>query len=78
MATLIDLIELGNSHMAQGRHAEAADRYQQAVAIDSSHAGLHNNLGVALRGLGRLAEAASGHNRRWPNPGVPLPRFGRC
>ncbi len=43
----------------QSRFDEAVDQYKKALAIDSSHAGTHNSLGVAYRQLNRIAEAES-------------------
>ena len=41
----------------QGRHADAADLWAQALAIDPDDAKANNNMGFALAKLGRLDEA---------------------
>lgn len=49
---------LGYCLTTLGRHVEAEDRCRQAVAIDPARHNAHKNLGLALQGQGRLAEAA--------------------
>jgi tetratricopeptide (TPR) repeat protein len=51
------LFSRGNKLIAQGAYAEAAVLYQEAVAIDSSHAEALNNLGSVLSHLSRYEEA---------------------
>jgi tetratricopeptide (TPR) repeat protein len=51
------LFHRGNKFLAQGAHAEAAAIYEQAVALDSSHAETLNNLGASLSYLGHYEEA---------------------
>jgi tetratricopeptide (TPR) repeat protein len=41
----------------QGRHADAADLWRQALAIDPDNAKANNNMGFVLANLGRLDEA---------------------
>jgi Flp pilus assembly protein TadD len=42
---------------------EAATCIRRAIAIDGSKAVYHNNLGVVLRGQGRLSEATAAYRR---------------
>src|SRR5882724_6791844 len=51
------LFNRGNKFFEQGAHAEAAALYEEAVALDASHAEALNNLGSALSYLGRYEEA---------------------
>ncbi|MCF7975485.1 MAG: tetratricopeptide repeat protein [Phycisphaerae bacterium] len=44
---------LGTEFLKQGKLTEAAAQFRQAVAADPSHAGAHNNLGIAYERLGR-------------------------
>jgi tetratricopeptide (TPR) repeat protein len=47
----------GNKFFAQEAHAEAAALYEEAVALDPSHAEALSNLGASLSYLGRYEEA---------------------
>src|SRR5205085_12184350 len=47
-------ISMGNVRMAQGHAESAAEALQQAVAASPTDALAHNNLGNALRELGRV------------------------
>ncbi len=49
--------------IAQGRHAEAAERCRQALALAADFADAHALLGDAEFGLGRLTEAVSCYER---------------
>jgi tetratricopeptide (TPR) repeat protein len=46
-----------------GKHAQAAELFQKAIAINPDAVGFHNNLGVALQSLGRLDEAVAAYLR---------------
>jgi len=48
---------LGVAQEGQGKYAEAAQTYRQALQIDPNVAEIHFNLGVALANLGRLDDA---------------------
>ena len=48
---------------ATGRHAEAVDANQTAVALSPQDVAAHNNLGVTLKELGRLDEALASYNK---------------
>jgi tetratricopeptide (TPR) repeat protein len=69
------LVRIGDSLAATGRWDEAIDHYRQAVAAydqkpasarDPRRAGALVRLGAALRGKGRLAEAAAEQRRALP------------
>ena len=48
---------LGNGLFSQGRLGEAASHYREAIALRPDLADAYNNLGVALKELGRVREA---------------------
>jgi len=48
---------LGNLALTERKHAEAAERFRQALAADPQAAAAHFNLALALRQLGRPEEA---------------------
>jgi tetratricopeptide (TPR) repeat protein len=50
---------LGHALAMLGRHAEAADHYQRALAINPSYAEARNNLGNVLQVLGRAKDAVA-------------------
>jgi tetratricopeptide (TPR) repeat protein len=52
------LLLQGTEQAARGAHADAAQSYEEVLALDPRNAGAHNNLGVALCNLGRYVEAA--------------------
>jgi Flp pilus assembly protein TadD len=52
-----NLFNRGNRSFASGAFAEAASHYEQAVALNPSHAEALNNLGSSLSQLGRQEEA---------------------
>lgn len=52
-------VNLGVELTRQGRHAEAAEQFQRALAIRPTLAKAHNGLGAALAQQGRHAEAAA-------------------
>jgi predicted O-linked N-acetylglucosamine transferase (SPINDLY family) len=52
---------LGNLHREQQRFAAAVAAYESATALAPSHAGLHNNLGLALEGAGDPERAAAAY-----------------
>ena len=54
---VVALITEGNQLLAQGNYAEAAHKYEQAVAISPDQEDLHYNLAIALAKLGKTAEA---------------------
>lgn len=49
---------LGYCMNQRGRHAEAEELCRRAIAIDGARHNAYKNLGLALKGLGRLHEAA--------------------
>jgi tetratricopeptide (TPR) repeat protein len=51
------LFNRGNKSFERGAHSEAAALFEEAVALDSSHAEALNNLGSSLSFLGRYHEA---------------------
>jgi Flp pilus assembly protein TadD/lysophospholipase L1-like esterase len=53
---------LGTELLRAGKPAEAVAEFEQAIAADPTHAGAHNNLGVAYERLGR-AEAQAQFER---------------
>src|SRR3989454_1101866 len=57
----IILGRLGDSYLAAGRYQEAADTYQQVVALKPDLAGYYNNLGNALARLGKIQEATAAY-----------------
>jgi protein O-GlcNAc transferase len=52
-------IQGGEEALAQGRAAEAALRFQEALALHPEYADVHNKLGEALEQLGRRDEAVT-------------------
>jgi tetratricopeptide (TPR) repeat protein len=50
---------LGYCMNQRGRHAEAEELCRRAIVIDGARPNAHKNLGLALKGLGRLREAAA-------------------
>ena len=46
----------------QGKFAEAAAHYNEAIRLDPGYAGAHNNLGVVLFRQGKFEEAAAHYN----------------
>ena len=54
---VVKLVNEGNIFLAQGKNAEAANRYEQAVLIDPGDESLHYNLAIALAKLGKTEEA---------------------
>ena len=79
---------IGNTLLALGRNAEAADHLAEAISLRPGFAEAHYNLGIALAGTGRLAEAADSYRRAialsprqpdaWNNLGVVLDDLGRA
>ncbi len=77
---------LGLVRARRGRPAEARAAYEEAIALDPSHAPAHNNLGIALaaagdlaaarRHLERAAAADPGYAEAWLNLGVVLDQSG--
>ena len=55
--SIIDLFQRGLVDHRAGRLLQAQAAYRQILTIDPAHADAHNNLGIALGGLGRPAEA---------------------
>jgi len=51
------LITEGNQFLAQRNHAEAAHKYEQAIAISPDQEDLHYNLAIALAKLGKTEDA---------------------
>jgi len=47
--------DFGTVLLNRGRPAEAEARYREALLLHPHHADTHNNLGIALQGLGHLA-----------------------
>jgi len=79
----IILGRLGDSYLAAGRYQEAADTYQQVVALKPDLAGYYNNLGNALARLGKIQEATAAYEKSaaldpanagtaWRNLGIEL------
>ncbi len=56
-------VALGQSLYAQGRYAEAADAYREAVALDAENAGYLNSLAIALQQAGQYDEAEPFYER---------------
>jgi len=56
-ATSPALYELGRYHQAQGKYAEAAAAYREALANNPQHVQAHNALGIVFSLLGRHEEA---------------------
>ncbi|RAU22894.1 hypothetical protein CU669_05795 [Paramagnetospirillum kuznetsovii] len=54
----VSRVNLGNALQAQGRHDEAIDAFQQAIALNPSSAEAYLNLSDALNQTGRHGEAA--------------------
>lgn len=59
----LDRFELGNSAFRAGDHAEAARRYEQAVAYPRVDPAAWFNLGLAYERLGRMEEAGEAFAR---------------
>ncbi len=57
MPTGSELNDLGIDLFLQGKVAEAAERFRQALTICPSYANAHNNLGNALKALGLADDA---------------------
>ena len=55
--TLDSVNNLANLYKRQGRYAEAEARCRAALQVDPDRHNAHKNLGIALEGQGRLAEA---------------------
>ena len=51
------LVNLGNLLLEDGHPHDAVDYYEAAIRLDESYADAHRNLGIALRRLGRRADA---------------------
>lgn len=51
------LLSEGDTRMADGDHAEAAARYEEALALEPRNAVAHNKLGLALQMQGRFGHA---------------------
>ncbi len=51
------IVNVGNLLLEDGALREAAEHYEAALRIDDEYAVAHLNLGVALKALGRRAEA---------------------
>src|SRR2546427_13213010 len=73
----------GDSHPAAGRYQEAADTYQQVVALKPDLAGYYNHLGNALATLGESQAATAAYEKSaaldpanagtaWRNLGIEL------
>ena len=45
---------IGNVRLRQGKRDEAKDLFKKAITLNNNFAEAHNNLGIALRALGRL------------------------
>jgi tetratricopeptide (TPR) repeat protein len=54
---VVVLVTEGNELLARGDYAEAAGKYQQALAITPGEEDLHYNLAIALAKLGKTEEA---------------------
>ena len=77
----------GTSLSQLGRHEEAIECFDKALAIDSGYLGAWGGKAVALDGLGRFNEAISHYDRAltidprnaifWLNKGFPLGKLGR-
>ncbi len=52
---------LGRIEHQRGRHAQAVELFHRAIAVDRSKHVFFNNLGEALRALGKLDEAATAY-----------------
>lgn len=57
------LARLGEALAAAGRNAEACVAYERAIALKPDYAAAHNNLGVALKHLGRTDDAVAAFDR---------------
>lgn len=77
----------GKSLSQLGRHEEAIECFDKALAIAARDPGTWGNKGIALDGLGRYEEAISCYDRQlaidprnaigWLNKGFPLGKLGR-
>src|SRR4030095_1620375 len=47
----------------EGRHAEALEHIQRAIAVNACNPAYHSNAGLVLRALGRRDEAAAALSR---------------
>jgi Tfp pilus assembly protein PilF len=54
---VVALITEGNELLAQGNHAAAVQKFEQAIAISPEEEDLHYNLAIALAKLGKTADA---------------------
>jgi Flp pilus assembly protein TadD len=54
---VVALVTEGNQFLARGDYAEAAHRFEQAVALEPGDEDLHYNLAIALGKLGKTEEA---------------------
>ena len=53
----VALVTEGNQLLSQGKYTEAAQRFEQALAISPGEEDLHYNLAIALAKLGKTEEA---------------------
>jgi len=54
---VVALVTTGNQFLEQGNYAEAAKKFEQAVAVAPDQEDLHYNLAIALAKLGKTEEA---------------------
>ncbi len=77
------LAKLGEAYLAAGRYPEAADAYQNAIALKGDQAGYYNNMGNALARMGKIQEATAAYEKSaqldpanaamaWRNLGIEL------
>jgi tetratricopeptide (TPR) repeat protein len=53
----VTLVTEGNQLLSQGKYAEAAQKFEQALALSPGEEDLHYNLAIALAKLGKTEEA---------------------
>jgi len=58
-----ELVEQGNAALLQGRHEQALQQYEQALALSPDHPGILNNYAAVLEKLNRLDEAIAIYQR---------------
>ena len=58
-----EAFEAGLRALASEHWEEAADWFRHVIEADSTNSGAHNNLGIALRELGKMDEAIAEHRR---------------
>jgi protein O-GlcNAc transferase len=58
-----ELLAAGLQHHLAGRFAEAEACYRRVLAAQPNHAEVHSNLGVALKGQGKLDEAVAAYRQ---------------